>query len=491
MGLVEGVTEVADSEEEPFTSSPVELIKTNTIPLPSQSNLITPVTIPDENETRELRAPSQSISHDTSGPRKSLGVDAEDTAPHAGDSDSARPANPQHQQDLSPSNGIGVDKEQGCHVHDIDASSLQAESRHQANAEPSKEQDLLQSSTSRDPTDNIGAADQEALAEALPDLTSDTAMTREPSQELQFPEDDCREKLETPRPFAESSNTEQSTSTASQHDPEQQSGQQAMQQQAFSISNGGADNVPIPHSASPLENNATCPSIASEEACESPKRVQEEREENTKGVPLFQNADDVDKTTLDLDRTSKALHSTTTPDYGHQNTEPSQELAAPKPGHEASIQDIPEPDRSTEAPTTTILAPAPTHLTDSKPESASPTKPSSPTNSPTPPKTTQETTLAELKAQRTALLASLAALPNIQHLIAESNSTTTSQPPASESTNEQVMAAANKLVKQHIKLLHEYNEIKDAGQGLMGLIADQRGVRIVEVQDEFGIGAQD
>ncbi|KAF2106790.1 DNA repair protein [Lophiotrema nucula] len=53
------------------------------------------------------------------------------------------------------------------------------------------------------------------------------------------------------------------------------------------------------------------------------------------------------------------------------------------------------------------------------------------------------------------------------------------------------MTAANRIVKDHIKLLHEYNEIKDVGQGLMGLIADQRGVRIVEVQDEFGIGSKD
>ncbi|ORY16096.1 DNA repair protein [Clohesyomyces aquaticus] len=53
------------------------------------------------------------------------------------------------------------------------------------------------------------------------------------------------------------------------------------------------------------------------------------------------------------------------------------------------------------------------------------------------------------------------------------------------------MAAANSIVKKHITLLHEYNEIKDVGQGLMGLIADQRGVRIVEVQDEFGLTNHD
>lgn len=46
-------------------------------------------------------------------------------------------------------------------------------------------------------------------------------------------------------------------------------------------------------------------------------------------------------------------------------------------------------------------------------------------------------------------------------------------------------------VKSHIRLLHEYNEIKDVGQGLMGLIADTKGVRVVEVQREFGVDDKD
>jgi hypothetical protein len=58
-------------------------------------------------------------------------------------------------------------------------------------------------------------------------------------------------------------------------------------------------------------------------------------------------------------------------------------------------------------------------------------------------------------------------------------------------TEIEIMAAANQIVKEHIKLLHEYNELKDVGQGLMGLIADQRGVRIVQVQEEFGIDIED
>ncbi|KAN0072378.1 DNA repair protein, partial [Elaphomyces granulatus] len=47
-------------------------------------------------------------------------------------------------------------------------------------------------------------------------------------------------------------------------------------------------------------------------------------------------------------------------------------------------------------------------------------------------------------------------------------------------------------IKNHIRSLHSYNEIKDVGQGLMGLIAEARGgVRYVDVQREFGIEAGD
>lgn len=46
-------------------------------------------------------------------------------------------------------------------------------------------------------------------------------------------------------------------------------------------------------------------------------------------------------------------------------------------------------------------------------------------------------------------------------------------------------------VKAHIKLLHRYNEMRDIGQGLIGLVADQRNVAIREVYKEYGIGNKD
>ncbi|KAF9733678.1 hypothetical protein PMIN06_006519 [Paraphaeosphaeria minitans] len=104
----------------------------------------------------------------------------------------------------------------------------------------------------------------------------------------------------------------------------------------------------------------------------------------------------------------------------------------------------------------------------------------------------QEVTMAEMKAKRAALIASLAHLPAIQDILADTRSSgVSSSMPDAEPTESEIMAAAHQINKKHIRLLHEYNELKDVGQGLMGLIADQRGVRIVEVQGDFGIDAKD
>jgi hypothetical protein len=53
------------------------------------------------------------------------------------------------------------------------------------------------------------------------------------------------------------------------------------------------------------------------------------------------------------------------------------------------------------------------------------------------------------------------------------------------------MAEARKFIKEHIGRLHRYNEIRDVGQGLIGIIADQRGARIVDCMDEFGVQVGD
>lgn len=53
------------------------------------------------------------------------------------------------------------------------------------------------------------------------------------------------------------------------------------------------------------------------------------------------------------------------------------------------------------------------------------------------------------------------------------------------------MAEARQTIKDHIGRLHRYNEIRDVGQGLIGMIADQRGKRIVDCMDEFGVEVSD
>ena len=51
--------------------------------------------------------------------------------------------------------------------------------------------------------------------------------------------------------------------------------------------------------------------------------------------------------------------------------------------------------------------------------------------------------------------------------------------------------AAGQTVQAHIKRLHRYNEIRDVGTGLFGLIAERRGVRVRDVFGDFGVGEDD
>lgn len=46
-------------------------------------------------------------------------------------------------------------------------------------------------------------------------------------------------------------------------------------------------------------------------------------------------------------------------------------------------------------------------------------------------------------------------------------------------------------VKTHIRLLHQYNEIKDVAQGLIGMIAEAEGKRQGDIEQRFGVGRGD
>lgn len=120
--------------------------------------------------------------------------------------------------------------------------------------------------------------------------------------------------------------------------------------------------------------------------------------------------------------------------------------------------------------------------------------------------------LAELEAQRDELVRSM--FPLIPADTLPTSTSAASQPkhvdpgnsqdsgiagisdnPSTETLSTETTAAvldyAHGVVKKHISLLHAYNGIRDVGQGLMGLIAEQRGVRVKEVMAEFGVGEGD
>lgn len=68
-------------------------------------------------------------------------------------------------------------------------------------------------------------------------------------------------------------------------------------------------------------------------------------------------------------------------------------------------------------------------------------------------------------------------------------------PTPDHSTDEEKLSvalkAADKVTKTHIQRLQRYNEIKDAGVDLIGLIADRRQARVVNVMGEFGVAEGD
>lgn len=96
-------------------------------------------------------------------------------------------------------------------------------------------------------------------------------------------------------------------------------------------------------------------------------------------------------------------------------------------------------------------------------------------------------TLSDLKAQRHQL-ATETKLPSG---LALPTTTASGSPLPEDEILASALKSSNAVVKSHIALLHKYNEIKDIGQGLMGLIADKRDCRVVGVMEEFGVGEGD
>ncbi|GME38164.1 putative DNA repair protein swi5 protein [Neofusicoccum parvum] len=105
-----------------------------------------------------------------------------------------------------------------------------------------------------------------------------------------------------------------------------------------------------------------------------------------------------------------------------------------------------------------------------------------------------EATLADLTARRATVLSEFAAVPSVaerlpRHAGATAANSSAERDPAV--ADDAAVRAAKAIIQERIRRLNEYNEIRDIGQGLMGIIAESRGVRIKEVQEEFDISAKD
>ena len=120
-----------------------------------------------------------------------------------------------------------------------------------------------------------------------------------------------------------------------------------------------------------------------------------------------------------------------------------------------------------------------------------------------------EATVVDLDAQREKLITAFISLPSTKDILptpstkqdadaavavavnerqqADAVDTDTSSP----ATDDAALTAAKAAIARHISLLHSYNAIRDIGQGLFGLIADGRGVRVRDIHAEFGMNETD
>lgn len=126
------------------------------------------------------------------------------------------------------------------------------------------------------------------------------------------------------------------------------------------------------------------------------------------------------------------------------------------------------------------------------PEDAQATEATSDPRSTQPALSPLEQLLTDVQVQRSSLIAQFASNPTVAaRMLCHKQAAVTTTHGATSEDGEAAMKVAKEVVKEHIELLHRYNEIRDVGQGLIGMIADQRGMRIKDVMEEFGMGERD
>ena len=93
-------------------------------------------------------------------------------------------------------------------------------------------------------------------------------------------------------------------------------------------------------------------------------------------------------------------------------------------------------------------------------------------------KTSLEARLAELQAKRS-------------NLVAKGHDAKSPCDSSPEQQATQALTSAHAVIKSHIALLQRYNEMKDVGLGLMGMVAESRGVRVSSVLEDYGMSDKD
>ena len=90
--------------------------------------------------------------------------------------------------------------------------------------------------------------------------------------------------------------------------------------------------------------------------------------------------------------------------------------------------------------------------------------------------------LAELKAERDAL---------VQQILSAQSPARNTSTPITQQQIDAALEAARKARLEHIRRLGKYNEIKDVAQELIGMVAEMRACRVVDVMRDFEIEDDD
>ncbi|KAL9090132.1 MAG: hypothetical protein Q9165_005412 [Trypethelium subeluteriae] len=97
-----------------------------------------------------------------------------------------------------------------------------------------------------------------------------------------------------------------------------------------------------------------------------------------------------------------------------------------------------------------------------------------------------------LQALETALHERNEALSNLPFQLVSSSSTDkrlSSDHNTPDSTPDaEKIQRCKAIIDTYVRSLHDFNEMKDLAQGLVGLVAERRGVRMQELLKEYGVG---